>query len=154
MVSKPAELLPIEELLFLVQQTYDHPYHYMIEKSYEIVWIPIPSSGSWTEDDEKSFDLLSRSLPWYSVRKPWLLCSAVVNFIKQEWNFKDEPIMVVVDAQGNISNSNAIDMTLIWGDGAYPFSASIEKEIWEEEEWNLPFMIYEIDPVLTKLVWF
>ncbi|RVW72607.1 Protein SIEVE ELEMENT OCCLUSION C [Vitis vinifera] len=151
MVSKP-EPLPIEELLFLVQQTYDHPHHNKLERSYEIVWVPIPSSDTWTEAEERSFDFLCYSLPWYSVRQPWLLCSEVVTFIKQKWNFKDEPIMVVLDSQGEVTNSNAIDMALIWGDRAYPFSASVEKKLWEEEKWNLQFMIDEIDSLLTKLV--
>ncbi|XP_034684550.1 protein SIEVE ELEMENT OCCLUSION C isoform X3 [Vitis riparia] len=151
MVSKP-EPLPIEELLFLVQQTYDHPHHNKLERSYEIVWVPIPSSDTWTEAEERSFDFLCYSLPWYSVRQPWLLCSEVVTFIKQKWNFKDEPIMVVFDSQGKVTNSNAMDMALIWGDRAYPFSASVEKKLWEEEKWNLQFMIDEIDSLLTKLV--
>lgn len=152
MVSKP-DSLPIEELLFLVQLTQDHLQHGDSERTYEIVWVPIPSSDSWSGAEERSFDILSSLLPWYSVRQPWLLCSAVVTFIKQKWNFKDEPIMVVLDSQGHVTNSNAIDMLLIWGERAYPFSASVEKELWREEKWSLHHMIDGIDPLLTKLVW-
>ncbi|KAL3511364.1 hypothetical protein ACH5RR_030765 [Cinchona calisaya] len=96
LVSKP-ELLPIEKIFLLVQQTYDHPHQEKIGQ-----------------------------------RQPWLLISVVVNFIKQEWNFKEEPMMVVLDTNGMITNSNAMDMIWIWGAKPFPFSTLREKELWEK----------------------
>ncbi|KAK9277717.1 hypothetical protein L1049_007264 [Liquidambar formosana] len=151
LVSKP-ELLPMEALFLLVQQIYDHPHRKKLEESYRIVWVPIPSSNAWTELEEESFSFLSNSLPWYSIRQPRLLDSSVVNYIRQVWNFKDEPLMVVVDSQGMVTNENAIDMVLIWGARAYPFSALKEKELWEEEKWTIQLMIDEIDPLLTSWI--
>ncbi|KAJ4710971.1 Sieve element occlusion [Melia azedarach] len=150
LVSKPE--LPLEELFFLIHQTYDHPHTKNLTGSYEILWVPISSSDTWTDADERSFEFLSSTLPWLSVRQPQLLNSAVVNFIKQEWNFKDEPVMVVLDSQGMVTNSNSLDMILIWGARGYPFSVLKEIELWEEENWTLQFMIDEIDPLLNKWV--
>ncbi|CAL5384191.1 unnamed protein product [Camellia sinensis] len=79
LVSRP-ELLPIEVLLLLVQQMFDHPYLVNLQGSYEIVWVLIPSSDTWTD-------------------RPWLLCSIVVKSIKQAWDFKEKPLMVVLDTQ-------------------------------------------------------
>lgn len=133
LVSKP-ELLPNEQIHLLVQQTYDHPYKKKVGTSYEIVWFPIPSSDTWSFSEKRSFSFLSNSLPWLSIQKPWLLSSAVVSFIKQEWNYKEQqPLMVVLDSQGRITNTNAIDMVFIRGAEAFPFSTSREKELWEEE---------------------
>ncbi|XP_050374361.1 protein SIEVE ELEMENT OCCLUSION C [Argentina anserina] len=149
--SRP-EFLSIDETLLLVQQTHDHPHYKNVEGSYKIVWIPIPVSTQWTAADANFFNFLSSIFPWYSIRKPWLLSSAVVTFIKEAWNYKNEPIMVVLDSQGNVINNNALDMLTIWGVIAYPFSASRAKELWQEQNWTLQFMVDAIDHRLTKWV--
>lgn len=152
LVSKP-ELLPIEHLLLLVEQTYDHPDHKK-EGSYEIVWVPIPSSDTWTLTEQRSFNFFSNSLPWFSIRQPCLLSSAMVHFIKQEWDFKEDPLMVALDFQGRVINSNAIDMIFIWGARAFPFSTTREKQLWENETRTLQLMIDGIDPLLMHRVRF
>jgi hypothetical protein len=149
LVSK-AELLPQEGLLLLVDRTYDHPYHKKLEGSYEIVWISI--FDKWTDAERDIFDFLSNSLPWYSVRRPWVLHSAVVNYTKQEWDYKNVPLIVVLDSKGMVRKSNAMDMVFIWGATAYPFSTSKEKELWDEENWTLKLLLDEIDPLLTTWV--
>ncbi|TQE14402.1 hypothetical protein C1H46_036584 [Malus baccata] len=151
LISRP-ELLSIEESLFLVQQTHNHPHNKDVEASYAIVWVPIPVSSTWTNAEKENFEYLSNSLPWYSIRQPWLLNSAVVTFIKEAWYCKSEPVLVVLNSQGTVTNPNAIDMLFIWGARAYPFSASREKELWQEQNWTLHFLIDEIDPLLTKRV--
>ncbi|KAB2624824.1 hypothetical protein D8674_016484 [Pyrus ussuriensis x Pyrus communis] len=151
LISKP-ELLSIEESLFLVQQTHNHPHNKDVEASYAIVWVPIPVSSTWTNAEKENFEYLSNSLPWYSIRQPWLPNSAVVTFIKEAWYCKSEPVLVVLNSQGTVTNPNAIDMLFIWGARAYPFSASREKELWQEQNWTLHFLIDEIDPLLTKRV--
>lgn len=149
LVSKP-ELLPLEGLLLLVERTYEHPNHKKLEGSYEIVWVSV--SDAWTDAERNIFNFLSNSLPWYSVRQPWRLNSAVMNYIKQAWGYKNDPIIVVLDSLGMLMNSNAMDMVLIWGARAYPFSSSREKELWEEENWTLQLLVNEIDPLLTRWV--
>jgi hypothetical protein len=149
LVSK-AELLPQEGLLLLLDRTYNHPYHKKLEGSYEIVWISI--SDTWTDAERDIFNFLSNSLPWYSVRRPWVLYAAVVNYIKQEWDYKNVPLIVVLDSKGMVSKSNAMDMVFIWGATAYPFSTSKEKELWDEENWTLKLLLDEIDPLLTTWV--
>ncbi|KAJ6719675.1 PROTEIN SIEVE ELEMENT OCCLUSION B-LIKE [Salix purpurea] len=149
LVSK-AELLPLEGLLLLLERTYDHHHHKKLEGSYEIVWISV--SDTWADSERDMFDFLSNSLPWYSVRRPWVLYSAVVNYIKQEWGYKNDPLIVVLDSQGMVTNSNAMDMVFIWGARAYPFSSSKEEQLWDEENWTLKLLLDEIDPLLTTWV--
>lgn len=149
LVSK-AELLPLEGLLLLLERTYEHHHHKKLEGSYEIVWISV--SDTWTDSERDMFDFLSNSLPWYSVRRPWVLYSAVVNYIKQEWGYKNAPLIVVLDSQGMVTNSNAMDMVFIWGARAYPFSSSKEEQLWDEENWTLKLLLDEIDPLLTTWV--
>nr|POE83932.1 protein sieve element occlusion c [Quercus suber] len=151
LISKP-ELLPIEELLFLVQQTYDHPLNKNYKGNYEIVWFPISYSDTWTDDEVRCFNFFSNYLPWCSIRQPWLHSSAVVNSMKQAWNYKGEPLMVVLDSRGMVTNSNAIDMVISWGAWAYPFSASREEQLWEEQNWTMQLLIDNIDPLLASWV--
>lgn len=147
LISKP-QLLPLEELLLLVQQTCDHPLNERLKDSYKIVWVPLPSSDTWTDAEESSFNFLSESLPWYVVWKPRLLSSAVVKYIREEWNYKEEPLMVVLDSNGKVTNSNALDMIMIWGVRAYPFSASQEEKLWQDQNLTMQLLLGDINPLL------
>ncbi|MED6110474.1 hypothetical protein PIB30_043226 [Stylosanthes scabra] len=152
LISNPNRLV-LEELLLLVQQTCDHPLNERFKDSYKIVWIPIPSSDtSWTDAEQKSFEFLSNSLPWYVVWKPRLLSSAVVKFIKDKWNYRDDPVIVALDSNGTVANCNALDMIMIWGVRAYPFSASKEAELWEDQNLTMQLLLGDISPLLAYWV--
>lgn len=151
LISKP-ELFPAEKIFYLVKRMHDHPLHKSMGESYAILWVPIPSSHTWSLTDEMNFDFLSNSLPWFSIRCPWSLHPSVVNFIRQDWRYKDEPVMVVLSTDGVVTNLNAFDMVWIWGAKAFPFSTSREKELWEQENRILELLIDGIDPLLTNLV--
>ncbi|XP_020889984.1 protein SIEVE ELEMENT OCCLUSION C [Arabidopsis lyrata subsp. lyrata] len=143
LLSKP----PVEPLFFLLQQLYDHPSNTNTEQNYEILWVPIPSSQKWTDEEKEIFDFYSNSLPWISVRQPWLLSSTILNFFKQEWHYgDDEAMVVVIDPNGRFVNMNAMDMVLIWGVKAYPFSVSRENELWEEHGWSMQLLLDGIHP--------
>ncbi|WMV28971.1 hypothetical protein MTR67_022356 [Solanum verrucosum] len=151
LISKP-ELFTTEKIFYLVQRMHDHPLHKEIGGSYAIIWVPIPYSQTWSLTDEMNFQFLSNSFPWLSIRHPWSLHSSVVNFIRQEWSYKHEPVMVVLSTDGVVTNLNAIDMVWLWGAKAFPFSTSREKELWEQENRILELLIDGIDPLLTNLV--
>ena len=61
-------------------------------------------------------------------------------------------MMVVLDANGVLSNLNAMDMVWIWGAKAFPFSISREKELWEMQDWTLQLILDNVDPLLTSWV--
>ncbi|XP_026442357.1 protein SIEVE ELEMENT OCCLUSION C-like [Papaver somniferum] len=122
-------------------------------RRYEIVWVPIPSSiTSWTDKENKVFKHLSEILPWYSIRQPSRVNSAVVNYLKHVSGFVGEPVMVVVDQNGRLANLNAMHMVHIWGPSAYLFTASREEKLWEEVNWFGQLIADEIDPLLSKQV--
>ncbi|TKY47700.1 SIEVE ELEMENT OCCLUSION C protein [Spatholobus suberectus] len=151
LISKPQLLNPVD-IFLLVQQTCDHPLSERLRESYKIVWIPLASSDSWTDAEESSFNFLSDSLPWHAVRKPRLLSSAVVKHIREQWNYKDEPIMVALDSKGKVTNHNALDMIKIWGAQAYPFSASKEEELWQDQNLTMQLLLDDINPLLAYWV--
>ncbi|CAN1312876.1 Protein SIEVE ELEMENT OCCLUSION C [Linum perenne] len=150
LISKP-QLLPLDELLLLVHQTYGHPHH----DDFEVVWVPITESDNnkWSDAEVERFNMLSSSLPGYSVRRPWTLHSAVVSYIRFAWQSRADPAMVVLDSRGAMTNLNAMDMVLIWGASAFPFSAVREQELLaEQKHLTLEFLVDDIDPLLTKWV--
>lgn len=151
-ISKP-DLLATDELLLLYHQMYGYPHKSNLEGSYEIMYVPIPNSSSWSDSEECNYKFVSSLLPWYSISRPQSLSSAVLNFIKQEWGCRDYPIAVVIDTKGSVTNLNAIYMMNIWGSKAYPFSASREEELWQAEKSTFQLMFNRIDPLLADRVW-
>uniref|UniRef100_A0A7N0TFB8 Protein SIEVE ELEMENT OCCLUSION C n=1 Tax=Kalanchoe fedtschenkoi TaxID=63787 RepID=A0A7N0TFB8_KALFE len=147
LVSTP-ELLQVETLLLLGEKLY----HQNLNDSYELVWVPISASSTWSDTERGTFKFLSDSMPWRSIRKPWLLSPAVVDYIKQAWEFKGEPVMAVLDTLGVVVNSSALDMALIWGAAAFPFSGSRESELWKEAKWTLEFLLDDIDPLVSTWI--
>uniref|UniRef100_A0A2N9EIX1 Sieve element occlusion N-terminal domain-containing protein n=1 Tax=Fagus sylvatica TaxID=28930 RepID=A0A2N9EIX1_FAGSY len=66
------------------------------EDQYKIVWIPIVEQ--WTDELRKKFDFLRSKMPWYIVQ--YFSPIVGIKFIKEEWNFKNKPIVVVMNRQG------------------------------------------------------
>ncbi|WZZ06373.1 hypothetical protein YC2023_092294 [Brassica napus] len=149
LLSKP-ELSPTEPFHFLLQQLYHHPSN----TNTEILWIPIPTSEKWTEEEKETVNFSSNSLPCISVKRPWLMSSTVLNFLRTEWPYRDgETMVAVMDTNGKVVNMNAMDMVLIWGGKAYPFTASREDELWEEDHTlSLQLMLDGIHPEFNTWV--
>ncbi|XP_051144247.1 protein SIEVE ELEMENT OCCLUSION C [Andrographis paniculata] len=140
LISKP-NLMPLDKIFLLVQRIHDHPQRKTLEGSYAIVWLPVSSSREWSVEEKCSFEFLSNRLPWFSSRRPWLLNLTVAKYIQREWKFEEEAIMVVLNENGMVSNTNAMDLVWIWGLEAFPFSSSREKEMWEQENWMQDLLV-------------
>lgn len=62
-------------------------------------------------------------------------------------------VVVVMDPNGKVVNMNAMDMVLIWGVKAYPFTVSREDELWEEDHtWSLKLILDGIHPEFNTWV--
>ncbi|GKC80345.1 sieve element occlusion B-like protein [Tanacetum coccineum] len=116
---------------------------------YEVVWLPLVPNHrktSWTEEYQLKFEALRSMMPWYSVSHPWFLEPAVIKYIKEVWHFNRKPLLVVMDLQGRIVNTNALHMMLIWGNTAFPFSSLREEALWREETWRMELLVDSIEP--------
>ncbi|KAL9687884.1 hypothetical protein QQ045_032292 [Rhodiola kirilowii] len=152
LVSTP-DLLPVKKLILLSEKLYQYHHELNDSSSYEVVWVPIAKSISWSEADKRSFKLLSNSMPWYSIRRPWQLSKAAVEYIKQEWEFRGQLIMPVLDTQGAVVNHDSLNMALVWGAAeAFPFSDSRELELWKAADWNLEFLLNDLDPLVSSWI--
>ncbi|TXG56162.1 hypothetical protein EZV62_017475 [Acer yangbiense] len=137
----------LDELMIL-QQTYQDSRQHLTrtESQYEVVWMPImDSTAQWTEDKQKKFEYVQGTMPWYSIHHPSMVDPAVIRYIKEFWNFKKKPILVVIDLQGKVVNTNALHMMWIWGIGAFPFTSAREEALWRDEIWRLELLADSID---------
>lgn len=104
------------------------------------------------EQLEVLFDTLKEDMPWYTVHHPSLIDKAVVRFIRNDWHFKNKPILVVLDPLGRVANPNAIHMMWIWGLNAFPFATAREEALWRDEAWRLELLIDGIDSTVINWI--
>ncbi|XP_054801925.1 protein SIEVE ELEMENT OCCLUSION B isoform X1 [Prosopis cineraria] len=138
-----------EELLILEQIYNESRAHATkLENRYELVWIPVVDrliNDQLTEQQQTQFENLRETMPWYSVYHPSLISKAVLMFVRNEWKYKNKPILVVLDPQGKVACPNAIHMMWIWGSSAFPFTSLKEEALWREETWRLELVVDGID---------
>jgi hypothetical protein len=84
---------------------------------FKIVWIPIVEQ--WTDDLRMKFEMLQSDMPWYIVQ--YFSPVAGIKFIKEEWHFDNEPIVVVMNSQGDVKNKDALNSIRRFGMDAFPF---------------------------------
>ncbi|XP_075665033.1 protein SIEVE ELEMENT OCCLUSION B-like [Castanea sativa] len=97
---------------------------------YEIVWIPIVKN--WI-DIVQSKCKVNEKYFWYVVRQ----FSSVlgIKYVKEQWGFKDKPIVVVLSSEAKVEHKDAFHMIQTWGIEAYPFTFERERELRNREDW-------------------
>jgi hypothetical protein len=122
------------------------------ETHYEMVWIPVVDKATWNEVNKQKFEYLQSSMPWHSVRDPFIIEPSVIKYIKEVWNYTKRAILVALDPQGRLSSQNALHMIWIWGNLAFPFTSEKEESLWKQEIWSLELLVDGIDPALLDWV--
>ncbi|XXG49636.1 hypothetical protein AAC387_Pa02g3765 [Persea americana] len=115
------------------------------ERQYEIVWLPIcDDTVTKMETKEIEQTILSKAslMRCYSLHYSVTLQSYVIQYIKKEWLLEKKEAMVVFDAYGKVVNSNAYQMTMVWGSAAYPFHAQREEILWRK--WSIERLLIEV----------
>lgn len=101
------------------------------EKNYTIVWVPVVEQ--WTDELRKKFDALRPKIPWYIVQQFTTIVG--IKYIKEVWQFRGKPTLVVLSPHGKVENTNAIHMIKSWGLKAFPFDSKVTKKLEEETNW-------------------
>nr|XP_043624132.1 protein SIEVE ELEMENT OCCLUSION B-like [Erigeron canadensis] len=148
--------LPPEEIIVLDQMYSEAKLNpTRSESQYEVVWLPVVpnhKTAPWNEERQIKFEELRNMMPWYSVFHPSLLEPAVIKYIKEVWHFNQKPLLVVMDLQGRIVNTNALHMMWIWGSLAFPFTSLREEDLWKEETWRIELLADSIEPMIFDWV--
>ncbi|XP_062108826.1 protein SIEVE ELEMENT OCCLUSION B-like [Humulus lupulus] len=117
------------------------------EKSYTIVWIPIVEQ--WTDELKKKYEILRTKMPWYSLQLFSPL--AGIRFIKEHWQYKGKPMLVVTTPQGKVENLNALHLIRVWGLKAFPFDRKAEEIISKERHW-IGSVVNNVHPTIETWV--
>ncbi|KDP46376.1 hypothetical protein JCGZ_10216 [Jatropha curcas] len=120
----------------------------------EIVWLPIiDQPKDWEREDTKvKFEKKQSAMKWYTVHQPSLIAKEVIKLAKEEWHFGKQPIIVVIDAQGQVACPDAFPMIYVWGYEADPFTISAAEALWKEKSWNLELLLGGIDQPILDLI--
>ncbi|XP_057787941.1 protein SIEVE ELEMENT OCCLUSION B-like [Salvia miltiorrhiza] len=137
--------------IFILTQIYQAS-RKLAELQYEIVWLPMVEYVEVEEELELKFEGLKKKMPWYTLRHPGLLEPAVVKYVKEEWHYSKKTILVALDPKGKVSSPNAYHMLWTWGNAAYPFTQTREREIWSSQEWSLKLLVNDIDQTISKWI--
>ncbi|KAL0326258.1 UNVERIFIED_CONTAM: protein SIEVE ELEMENT OCCLUSION B [Sesamum radiatum] len=117
------------------------------ENHYEVVWAPIlDPSNKMTPDMEKILENNRTRMQWYSVNHPNKIDPLVIKLIREQFHYHDQPILVVLDPQGRVVNTNAIDMIWIWGNSGFPFSQASEEALWKDGVSGLELIVNGFHP--------
>ncbi|KAK2636630.1 hypothetical protein Ddye_031422 [Dipteronia dyeriana] len=141
--------------LFILEQMYQESRQNptRTESQYEVVWMPVlDRTAPWTEEKQQQFENLQRMMPWFSIHHPSMVDPAVIRYVKEFWHFKKKPILVVLDLQGKVVNTNALHMMWIWGSLAFPFTSAREEALWREESWRLELLADSVDPAIQTWI--
>ncbi|KAA0874269.1 hypothetical protein EYC94_25760 [Enterobacter hormaechei] len=112
-----------EEEISLFIPIYDHITK--LGNQYKIVWVPIVEE--WNDQLRTKFENLISKMPWYVLHH--FAPIKGIKYIKEEWHFKEEPLVVVLNPQGKILHYNAFHMIQIWGLKGFPFTISVEESL-------------------------
>ncbi|XP_027936338.1 protein SIEVE ELEMENT OCCLUSION B-like [Vigna unguiculata] len=115
--------------------------------NYKIVWIPVVEA--WTEQLRKKFEVLKSKMAWYVVQYSGSI--AGYKYIKEEWHFKRNPMVVVLSPRGKVLHSNAFHLIQAHGTRAFPFATFNEQQINNEINW-VGSVVGNIHPVINGWV--
>ncbi|MED6193732.1 hypothetical protein PIB30_022194 [Stylosanthes scabra] len=101
------------------------------EEEYKIVWVPIVEE--WTEHLRKKFEVLKAKMKWFVVQHFGSI--AGYKYIKEEWQFKKSPMVVVLNPQGKVLHQNAFHLIEAYGMKAFPFTTVQQEIIHKEKHW-------------------
>ncbi|KAH7522193.1 hypothetical protein FEM48_Zijuj07G0112400 [Ziziphus jujuba var. spinosa] len=79
----------------------------------------------WTPERRNVFVEKRDQMPWHVVQ--FVSPIAGIKFIKDEWKFNGQPMVVLMNSQGKVENPNAIHTIRLWGMQAFPFTEAAEK---------------------------
>ncbi|KAK3026052.1 hypothetical protein RJ639_042544 [Escallonia herrerae] len=136
------DISPDELMIFTILYQDIHPDPSIVDRS-----------TSWTDENQQKFEHIQNVMPWYSVWHPSLVDPAVIKYIKEVWHFSKKPIVVVLDPQGKVVNTNALHMMWIWGSMAFPFTSLREEALCKEETWSMEFLAGFVEPKLFDSRW-
>lgn len=117
------------------------------KEDFRILWVPVVED--WNLLHKAEYDNLKLEMPWYVVEYFYPL--AGIRLIREDLNYKNKPIIPVLNPQGRVVNYNAMHMIFVWGIDAFPFRPSDDDVLTQKWNWFWAEM-KKVNPKLQDLV--
>ncbi|KAJ1431596.1 Sieve element occlusion, C-terminal [Sesbania bispinosa] len=114
---------------------------------FKILWVPIVDD--WNLLHKAEFDNLKLEMPWYVVEYFYPL--AGIRLIREDLNYKNKPIIPVLNPQGRVVNYNAMHMIFVWGIEAFPFRPTDDENLTQKWNWFWAEM-KKVNPKLQDII--
>ncbi|KAK7268784.1 hypothetical protein RIF29_21493 [Crotalaria pallida] len=89
------------------------------KEDFKILWIPIVEDVVWDDSLKIKFNNLKNKINWYALEYFYELPG--IGLIRENLNYKGDPIIPVINSQGEIINGDAMHLIFQWGIDAFPF---------------------------------
>ncbi|XP_020235950.1 protein SIEVE ELEMENT OCCLUSION B [Cajanus cajan] len=101
------------------------------KEEFKILWIPI--ENVWGGARRELLGTLKDGIRWYVVEYVQPLPG--IRLIEEDLNFRNKPILPVVNPQGVVVNYDALDIIFEWGIDAFPFRKSDGDRLAQKWKW-------------------
>ncbi|KAK8468408.1 hypothetical protein PHAVU_006G021500 [Phaseolus vulgaris] len=101
-----------------------------MKDDFSILWIPIVSV--WDEEQRKKVENITE-VGWYVVKE--FNFQTGIDLIKEVFNYKDNPIILLISPQGKVENPDAKQIISMWGIEGFPFRTSDHTRLTQQWNW-------------------
>ncbi|KOM33857.1 hypothetical protein LR48_Vigan02g000700 [Vigna angularis] len=117
------------------------------KEDFRILWLPVVED--WNLLHRAEYDSLKLEMPWYVVE--YFFPLAGIRLIREDLNYKNKPIIPVLNPQGRVVNYNAMHMIFVWGIDAFPFRPSDDDVLTQKWNWFWAEM-KKVNPRLQDII--
>ncbi|KHN37707.1 protein SIEVE ELEMENT OCCLUSION B-like [Glycine soja] len=115
------------------------------KEDFKILWIPIVSV--WDEEQKKKLDVTK--VEWYVVKE--FNFQTGIDLIKEVFNYKGNPIIMLISPEGKVENSDAKQIISKWGIDGFPFRTLDHTRLTQQWNWFWNEMI-TLSPIIRELI--
>ncbi|XP_047160737.1 protein SIEVE ELEMENT OCCLUSION B-like [Vigna umbellata] len=100
------------------------------KEDFSILWIPIVSV--WDEEQRKKVENISE-VGWFVMKE--FKFKTGIDLIKEVFNYKGNPIILLISPQGKVENPDAKQIISTWGIEGFPFRTSDHIRLTQQWNW-------------------
>ena len=116
------------------------------KEDFKILWIPIVDDGD--DKQNKALENVNK-IGWYLVKE--FNFQTGVRLIKEVFNYKDSPIILLISPEGKVENPDAKQIISTWGIDGFPFRSSDHTRLTQQWNWFWTEII-NLSPSIRELV--
>ncbi|TKY50031.1 SIEVE ELEMENT OCCLUSION B protein [Spatholobus suberectus] len=116
------------------------------KEDFRILWIPIV--GVWDEEQKKKLENVTK-VGWYVVKE--FNFQTGIDLIKEVFNYKGNPIIMLISPEGKVENPDAKQIISTWGIDGFPFRTSDHTRLTQQWNWFWTEMI-TLSPTIRELI--